>query len=279
MLKQRILTALVLAPLMLGGIFFLEPEWFAAFIGFIIFLGAWEWARLAGFSKPLQRIGYGIVISAILGSLYLFSNGDINDGLLFLALVWWSSAFFLVKRYPHKRDLWLSRIMRLVMGGLILIPTWVGLVHLKSYESANWLILYVFGIVWAADIGAYFSGRAFGKHKLAPDVSPGKTWEGVLGGVVSTLILAVATIYLINDAQAVDLTFLQCAMLILVTAGITLISVLGDLMESMIKRFVGMKDSSRLLPGHGGVMDRIDSLTAAVPVFALAVSVSGWSIF
>jgi phosphatidate cytidylyltransferase len=163
------------------------------------------------------------------------------------------------------------------MGLLVLIPAWVGLNHLRTggfqfgdLADNRLAILYIFLVVWVADIGAYFAGRAFGKAKLAPRVSPGKSWAGVWGGLAAVALLAVVASLL---AAA---TPVQMALLIVATLVTGFVSVLGDLLESMLKRFRGIKDSSQLLPGHGGIMDRIDSLTAAIPVFALIITLLGW---
>jgi phosphatidate cytidylyltransferase len=163
------------------------------------------------------------------------------------------------------------------MGFMVLVPAWVGLNHLRNGGFqfggvANNLvvILYIFLVVWVADIGAYFAGRAFGKAKLAPRVSPGKSWAGVWGGLAAVALLAIVASLLANAGVAE-------AMLLVVASLVTgFVSVLGDLLESMLKRFRGIKDSSQLLPGHGGIMDRIDSLTAAIPVFALMITLLGW---
>ena len=138
--------------------------------------------------------------------------------------------------------------------------------------------MFVMFVVWGADVGAYFAGRKFGKHKLAPNVSPGKTWEGVFGGLATTLMIAFLAGLFLEDKTSLSLSAQQWAILFLVTLLVTAVSVVGDLIESMVKRHRGIKDSSNLLPGHGGVMDRIDSMTAALPVFALALSVVGWNI-
>jgi phosphatidate cytidylyltransferase len=165
----------------------------------------------------------------------------------------------------------------MLMGLPVLVPAWVGLNHMRTaglyYGDADnnlLLILYVFCVVWVADIGAYFAGRAFGKAKLAPRVSPGKSWAGVWGGLLAVAIFA-AIISQLAGARWPDAVLLVLATL--VTGGV---SVLGDLLESMLKRFRGIKDSSGLLPGHGGIMDRIDSLTAAIPLFALMITLLGW---
>lgn len=172
-------------------------------------------------------------------------------------------ATYLVLTYPRSSAHWSSAACKLVIGLLILLPAWQGLVQIKQEPLGNWLIMAVMVLVWGADIGAYFSGRAFGKRKLAPQVSPGKSWEGVYGGLALSLVIT-AIVGFVRDWS-----FAQMLMGLIGAAVIVFISVVGDLTESMFKRQSGIKDSSNLLPGHGGVLDRIDSLTAAIPVFAV----------
>lgn len=273
MLKTRIITALILAPLAVGGIFFLPPLGFALFTGMAITIGAWEWGNMAGLTGQPGRLIYGACVAAVLFALLHIDA----VGVLWLALVWWAICFLLVRQYPGGTQLWQSIPVRAIMGFLVLVPAWVGLNHLRTGsfqfgDVANnlLLILYVFCIVWVADIGAYFAGRAFGKSKLAPRVSPGKSWAGVWGGLFAVGVLAVVV------GQLADAP-MQSTLLLLLASLITgAVSVLGDLLESMMKRYRGIKDSSQLLPGHGGILDRIDSLTAAIPVFALLVTQLGW---
>lgn len=261
MLKQRIITALILAPLALCGFFLLEGGSFALFIGAVVVLGGWEWARLSGFETQSSRILYAVVVAALLFLLYLLP--DLAPWLLVAALIWWLMATWLVLTFPESSAHWASAICKLVIGLLILLPAWQGLVLIKQMPLGNWLILSVMILVWGADIGAYFSGKAFGRRKLAPKVSPGKSWEGLYGGLAACLLItAVVGVY--RGWSLGELIFALVSAAIVV-----LISVVGDLTESMFKRKSGVKDSSNLLPGHGGVLDRIDSLTAAIPVFAL----------
>lgn len=272
MLKTRVITALILAPIAIGGIFFLPPMGFALFTGAIIALGAWEWANMAGMSHPAARVTYAVVVAAVLFLLY-----QPHSAVLWLALVWWGVCLLLVRSYPQGSSAWAPVPLRAVMGGLVLVPAWVGLNQLRTggfhFGSVNnnlLVILYVFFIVWVADIGAYFAGRAFGKAKLAPRVSPGKSWAGVWGGLAAVSVLATIVAYL-ADASVRD------GLLLIVASLVTgMVSVLGDLLESMLKRYRGIKDSSQLLPGHGGIMDRIDSLTAAIPVFTLLIVQLDW---
>ena len=277
MLKLRILTALVLAPIMIGGVFFLPLEQFKLFIGFIVTLGAWEWANMSGIRMPVGRIAYAGLLAGLICAVEF---GDLvqEAEILYLAFVWWITAFVLVAIHPTLKPYWGSPIVRMIMGLFILIPMWVGFVQIKSYPFNDYLIMYVMLIVWGADVGAYFSGRLFGKRKLAVTVSPGKTWEGVYGGVAVTLLIAYAGGRLLEHATESTLDASQWLLLIVITLAITAVSIVGDLIESMIKRHRKIKDSSNLLPGHGGIMDRIDSMTAALPMFALALSVFGWNL-
>lgn len=260
MLKQRILTALALAPLALVGLFGLSGGGFAAFTALVLLLGAWEWARLSGFDDVKSRLLY----TGGLGVLLLiawWAGWNMARWPLWLGAIGWIANAWWVLRYPGSTDQWQSRSVRLAMGGWVLLPCWVGFYQLRQ-DGSEWL-LFVLLLVWAADIGAYFSGRRFGRRKLAPQVSPGKSWEGVYGGWVAVAVL----VFIYALWLALDLR--QTLALLVVALVVAFISVVGDLLESMLKRFRGLKDSSHLLPGHGGILDRIDSLTAAVPLFAL----------
>ncbi|MBD1587845.1 phosphatidate cytidylyltransferase [Pseudomonas typographi] len=270
MLKQRILTALVLLPLALCGFFLLDGGWFALFIGAVVTLGGWEWARLAGLQWQWQRVAYAALVALLLFLFYLAPG--VAPWLLGLAVIWWALASWLVLTYPASASHWDNVASKAVIGLLTLLPAWQGLVLLKQWPLGNWLIVMVMVLVWTADIGAYFSGRAFGRRKLAPQVSPGKSWEGVYGGLGLSLVVTLG----VGIGRHLSLGELIMALLgaVLVVAA----SVVGDLTESMFKRRAGIKDSSQLLPGHGGVMDRIDSLTAAVPLFAVLLWAAGWGV-
>lgn len=263
MLKQRIITALILLPIALCGFFLLDGSGFALFIGLVVTLGAWEWARLAGFDAQPARVGYAVLVAVLLFLMNLLPN--MAPWVLGAAVIWWGVATYLVLTYPQSSVKWSSAACKLVIGLLVLLPAWQGLMMIKHDASGhgNLLILAVMVLVWGADIGAYFSGRKFGKRKLAPHVSPGKSWEGVYGGLLLCLIITVVV------GMVRDWSFGQIFTALICTAVIVFISVVGDLTESMFKRQAGIKDSSNLLPGHGGVLDRIDSLTAAIPVFAV----------
>lgn len=279
MLKQRIITALILAPLALFAILFLPLLSFEIAIAGVMALGAWEWANMSGFTSPASKSIYTALITFGCGCLMYFLpvdliwyQGQLNGLYRFVlgvAALWWIVSLGMIVVYPKLSSIWRnSKMFRGLFGVFTLIPTWVAVVSLRTslyevdpYYGAS-LIFYVLGIVWAADIGAFFIGVKFGRHKLRPRVSPGKTFEGLMGGVfASSAIIAFAALHYQVDPSRIWLHIVIGAL----TVGV---SALGDLNESMFKRCAGIKDSGTLLPGHGGVLDRIDSLTAAFPVFA-----------
>ncbi|WP_455894071.1 phosphatidate cytidylyltransferase [Pseudomonas palmensis] len=268
MLKQRIITALILLPIALCGFFLLDGANFALFIGLVVTLGAWEWARLAGLIAQGLRVAYAVVVAGLLMLLHLMP--ELAPWVLGVSVLWWALATWLVLTYPRTSELWASVACRLLIGLLVLLPAWQGLVLIKHWPLGNWLIMAVMVLVWGADIGAYFSGRAFGKRKLAPQVSPGKSWEGVYGGLALSLVIT-AVVGVTREWSAGELILGLFG-----AAVVVLVSVVGDLTESMFKRRSGIKDSSNLLPGHGGVLDRIDSLTAAIPLFAVLMWAANW---
>ena len=264
---------------MIGGIFFLPIEQFAYFIGFIVTVAAWEWANLSGYSSPVVRIAYaGLVAASTFAVAYFMSlNPEINSVILAIGAFWWFIASLLVMQYPKKVALWQARPVRALLGFFVLIPMWVGFMTLKSQEHSSLIIVYVMLLIWGADTGAYFSGKTWGKAKLAPNVSPGKSWAGFWGGLATTGLIAIIFSLSVNKwlrPMSVD-DFTLLAIITFITA---IISVMGDLVESMMKRHRGIKDSSQLLPGHGGVLDRIDSMASAVPVFAFFMLLFGWQL-
>lgn len=265
MLKQRVLTAAVLAPLAIGGVFFLPLDLFQWFVLAVIAIAGWEWANLSDLRPQVQRVVYALAVAVALWIVFNSPPGPV----LALAALFWLLALFWVCRFPASGGQWQGLVQRALIGLLVLLPAGVALVVLKGMAASNQLLVLLFLLVWGADIGAYFAGRRWGGAKLAPNVSPGKTRAGLYGGLVTSLLITlVAGVWwqLPPDSLAV---------LLLVGLVTALASVLGDLLESMFKRHRGIKDSSALLPGHGGVLDRIDSLTAAAPVFALGTTVSG----
>ena len=278
MLKQRVITALIMAGLFLAAIAFLPLPGLALLFGILVGMGAWEWSRMAGFQSPIARATYVLLVIAGLAAAYLYCQLDdappreLVQPFLGLACLWWSFALLWVKGYPDSAVLWRTTAMRCLMGLLILIPAWMSAVYLLSFPQGGVLIVVMVIVVATAVIGAYFTGKRFGQHKLAERVSPAKTWEGFWGGVVACAVLAVLLFYLLPDGAA----HIGLVSVVAVTIITGLASVTGDLTVSMVKRESGVKDSGSLLPGHGGVLDRLDSLSAAAPVFALGLLLVGW---
>jgi phosphatidate cytidylyltransferase len=284
MLRQRVLTALVMAGVFLAAILFLPPAGLALLFGAIVALGGWEWSRLAGWQSNPARALFVLLLLAALGALYVycrFGEGGFAEvtqrkrvqPLLGVACLWWSVALLWIKSYPASAALWGSRLMRSLIGLLTLVPAWLAAVFLLSYYPRGGMLMVVLVVVVAAaDIGAYFSGKRWGRHKFAPDVSPAKTWQGFWGGLLGCAVLAVL-LWRLLPAQAAHVSLPAVVAVTLTTA---LASVVGDLSVSMVKRQSGAKDSGSLLPGHGGVLDRLDSICGAAPVFALGLLLAGW---
>lgn len=283
MLKQRVLSAIVMLAVAIVALFWLPPLPFTLALAAIVVLGMWEWAQFVGFKRPIARaivafVTFGVLIFPIMASSdYIQATRFLTDEttpLLFLGVIWWLIAVILVVSYPKSADWWSKSVAaKFIFGFSTLIPFLIGVLalrfnnyHFDAYQG-TYLLLYVFLLVWGADTGAYFVGRALGKHKLAPKVSPGKSWEGAMGGVITSGIIAVIFLNLApNNVFGRELDTVPFILLSTITVAI---SIFGDLTESMFKRQAGIKDSSNLIPGHGGILDRIDSLTAAVPVFAV----------
>ncbi|WP_145533893.1 phosphatidate cytidylyltransferase [Yersinia thracica] len=275
MLKYRLITALILIPVVIGALFLLPPVGFAIVTLVVSMLAAWEWGQLAGLASRSQRIWLAILCGFLLISMLLSLPAYQHSAHLpqvsvplWLSMGWWITALLLVLTYPRSAVFWRdSRLLRIVFGILTIVPFFWGMVALRQYgyeQNHNigaWWLLYVMLLVWGADSGAYMFGKLFGKHKLAPKVSPGKTWEGLIGGLLTSALIS----WLFGRYAPLDIIPEKLLICSVVAA---LASVLGDLTESMFKREAGIKDSGHLIPGHGGILDRIDSLTAAVPVFA-----------
>ncbi|WP_370981527.1 phosphatidate cytidylyltransferase [Agaribacterium sp. ZY112] len=268
MLKQRVITASVL---MLGflSLLFLSPWFvFVAVIAGVFAIGAWEWANLSGLISTWARLAYTLFIAALAVAFFYFSSFAAETALTakatIVACTWWAVALLWVQSYPASSVLWRPKWVRLFMGGLVLLPALFSVAWLRQQANGIELILFALLLVAAADSGAYFSGRAFGKGKLAPAVSPGKTWAGVWGGLLLSLLVGLAYGYFV---LALSLPFL----LVLIPP-VALVSVLGDLLESMLKRERGIKDSGSILPGHGGVLDRLDGVVAAIPLLVLVLA-------
>ncbi|TXR54079.1 phosphatidate cytidylyltransferase [Reinekea thalattae] len=267
MLLQRVLTAIVLIPLTLAGIYLLPDTGFRLFVGVITVLAAWEWANLSGYKNQFSRVAIAAVVAAVLVLVHTFIdvNSIVWPILSLITLPWWLYAASAVVRYPDSARWLCNRALTLLMLVPVLIGCWVGLVWLKNQPQSALLLTWLMLLVWGADIGAYFAGRAFGKKKLAPQVSPGKTWAGVYGGVVTSMVISIVIALVFLTGHSLK----GWLWLLLISSALIGFSVMGDLFESLLKRHRGIKDSSALLPGHGGVLDRTDSLCAATPVFVL----------
>lgn len=277
MLKQRVITALIIVAGLLAALVFLSAVQLSLVFALLVSVAAWEWADMSGIGSAAGRASFLAVCVSLMGAVAWQGGllGDVNEALirelLTAACVWWAIALLWVKSYPASAPLWGTVTMRVFMGFLVLVPAWLAISYLRFLSDGILLILLLIALVASADIGAYFFGRAFGKAKLAPAVSPGKSWAGFWGGLFSSTCLMATLWYFWPGGMSVALLPMMCLAAVTVLA-----SVLGDLLESMVKRHRGIKDSGKLLPGHGGFMDRLDSLTAAAPVFTLGMMSVGW---
>lgn len=265
MLKQRILTAAVLVPLMVFTLWFTQPAVVAALLGVFVLAAAWEWAGMSGLKSYAARATYLLALIVTVAAILPL---PVLPVLAFGALWWlWAAVEVFVLR-DSRRGVFAALPGRLIGGAFILLPAWLAAFYLFQADPRSPLVLlFLFVAVWVADSGAYFVGKAWGKTKIAPHISPGKSLEGVIGGVVVVTLLAV-----VAGAAVWRLRGAELAGWLAVVTVTVLISVVGDLMESKAKRIAGVKDSGALLPGHGGVFDRIDAFTAAAPVYGLGVA-------
>lgn len=264
MLKQRVITASILAILVIWAVLKLPVAGFGIALLAVILPGAWEWTRLAGLHKTRDRWLYvSSILALILAAWRLLDSAAFVNGLLTLSVLGWCGALLWLRRYAAWPALRNRPLHLGVVGVIVLAAPWVAFMELRSVFGPGY-VLFLFLLVWAADVGAYFAGRRWGRRKLAPAISPGKTWEGIAGAGAAALVLALAGAALLDVAARWPAFVVVC----LIAVGF---SIIGDLFESMIKRQCGVKDSGSLLPGHGGVLDRVDSLTAAAPVFLLGL--------
>jgi phosphatidate cytidylyltransferase len=257
MLRTRILTALGLALMCIAGFLYGGPQIARALLSVIVLLGALEWSNFLG-GRHVTRIAYVLLIAAL-----CYFGQDLSTAqfrlMLIASLVWWSLALLWIARASTR-----VHVVAAALAGLfVLVPTWLVLVRIDAYwpHGAQWT-LFILALAFGCDTGAYFAGHRFGRVKLAPSISPGKTWEGVFGGVALAALLAIAGGLWFHQPLGVFVP------LCLAAAGF---SIVGDLLESLLKRSSGLKDSGRIFPGHGGVLDRIDSVTAATPIIALGL--------
>jgi phosphatidate cytidylyltransferase len=260
MLKERILTALLLVAALLTVLFFAPRDVGVVLFGLLLLVAGWEWAGLAHMQRGLARASYTLLVALLIGWLaWWMPTGRLTPEVLWIQLGIWALAAVLLTRFPLRIPAGV-----VAMVGLLILPlAWLTLAHiLKAKAFGPLWVLYLFAIVAAADVGAYFAGRRFGRVKLAPRVSPGKTWEGLIGGLLVVVLVSIGAAH----GFGAPITWLLALSL-----GVAGVSVVGDLGISMLKRSAGLKDSGHLFPGHGGVLDRIDSLLAAIPVYVLGL--------
>lgn len=291
MLKQRVITALFLLPLLAAIIFIAPINVFAGIITAVVYLLALEWAKLSGYKSELGRTLYAVLVSS--ANLFIWSTS--GEFIIWpspswpMALVWDNPMIFLaaafisiiiatvvVLTYSTLPKWWANKVIVSLLGFGLLPALFISFVsirniaYLNDFYRGGFFVLFMFLLIWAADTGAYFSGKFLGKHKLAPVVSPNKTWEGAIGGFILSMIVAYAGAILLNIDVNNWLLYLG------VVAALAIFSVLGDLFESALKRVANIKDSGNLLPGHGGVLDRLDSTVVVAPLFFLSFSYFGW---
>lgn len=273
MLRQRVLTALLLLPLAMAAIFALPAQWFLVLLAVILLIGSHEYAPLAGYTRPIN--GYILLVVQAIIFAILFSARAAWDSVITLyaslACVAWLLMFIRLPLYRAGAQLTGGYRTVSTLTAIVSITTgWFALGWIRMQPGGSWLILLLLLIVWAADTGAYFAGMTFGKRKLAPHISPGKTQAGFAGGLIAGPLVALLAISLMPVAG------IDPARLILLSILTVLASVGGDLLISLHKRTSGYKDSGNLLPGHGGVLDRLDSLLAAAPFFVLGLLIVGY---
>lgn len=278
MLKHRIITAVWLIPLVMGAIFFFPVEYFSWALVAVFLIAGKEWGRIIDKRCNITQWSFTLTIGILLVALnmlvpteQIWLNGSLHPifmAIMLIGAIWWAISLLLVLSFPKSSALWgKSHMFKSMFGQLTLIPCFTALITLKALSSeatpyfGGTLVFLVMLTVWATDSGAYFAGKALGKHKLMPNVSPAKTIEGLVGGLLTTMIVVAGIMYVSPEQEL--------GLIIAVTLFVAFVSAIGDLSESMFKRVAEIKDSGTILPGHGGVLDRIDSLTAALPVFTL----------
>lgn len=261
MLKQRVITALALLLLFLGALYHLPAlPWMILTLAATL-VGAWEWAGIAGYTPFARRIY--VLASLVLGLLLAVWGEGVRDGMFAAATLFWLIPAWLWLNYRWRLN---NAVILACLGWLLLLPTWLALGYLREINPDFLLVLMM--VVWIADSAAYFSGRRFGKHKLAPAISPGKTWEGVAGAWAGVTIFSFGVALWAQTSWWIVLAFWLLAAL----------SIVGDLFESWMKRVAGVKDSGSILPGHGGVLDRIDGLIPVLSAASLCLTCLDWGV-
>ncbi len=273
-LAKRVFTAVVLLVALILLVTFSSPFVFAIVIGLAVLLAALEWTQFVGLSSLQSKLAY--LLSLLVLMLGLFFLLGINPtateldqtrviSILVLGVVFWCVAVLLIRGYPENESNWNDQSHIALMGVFVLLPTWVGIVQLKYLDNSGFALLALIALVSVADIAAYFTGNAWGKTKFAPRLSPKKSWAGLWGGMFSCIFLSLILLIWIN-VFLFSTTLTQSIAVVVCSVVVFASSVVGDLFESMMKRNRQLKDSGKILPGHGGILDRVDSLTAATPI-------------
>lgn len=251
---------MLLITLAIAGIIYLPLPIFNTIATILMLIATWEWSTLLPNKSYLTRCIYLVIMAVLMRICWYIPIKPI----LFVSLIWWLIALFLILTYPKTTWLWAKNTYtQATIGILTLIPSWLSLITIRSAPKGALTLIFIFCIIWGADSGAYFAGKWWGKHKLIPLVSPKKTWQGVYGGLLLTIIVAVIGCIVFN------MPFTHWPFIIVLVIATVIFSIIGDLLESMLKRQANLKDTGNYLPGHGGLLDRIDSLTAAMPIFLL----------
>jgi phosphatidate cytidylyltransferase len=270
MLRDRLLTAAILVPLAVLGVLWLPTTILAGLLALLVLLAGYELTRLAGIQQPVMQIGVLLVLALCMGLLYPYLQATWWFSVQLLITFWWLVvSVALVLRRQAIQVSSKHRPGVLVLGCVLLLVTWASMLHIHMMgQSGPYVLLFLLILIWSADSGAYFAGRAWGKRRLAPVVSPGKTWAGAAGATCAAVICAFV-FWHFTDRVAWQGVLLVCVLVAWLSIG-------GDLWESLLKRQAGMKDSGHLLPGHGGVLDRVDSLLAAAPAFVVGLAWLGY---
>lgn len=282
MLKQRIITAVILAPLAVWAVLAMPQDYFSLTIALITLLAAWEWLGLINITSPLKRSLFMVALILPILTLHFWtqlleliavvfdwtdvrSYSGIVEWLVVPPILFWIITMLLIRKNPEALlNLELKPRNKALIGWMILLATWMFLTRLRALYTPE-MTLYFLLLIWAADISAYFVGKKWGTTKLSPDISPGKTLAGVYGALAASIVCGVALSLFYNFA------FIFASDFTLLSVLTVLVSIYGDLFFSLVKRQSGVKDSGALLPGHGGILDRIDSLIAAIPLFYAGV--------
>ena len=265
MFKQRFATASVLALLFICALVFSSTATFVSCIMLVVLIAGWEWSNLARIESTVGRLSFllalllSMLLIASFVGIYNQNNFALSYQICFLSVILWAVIFLWLQGYPSSAILWSSKPIMVCLGLFLLASTWLALSSIVSLENGRYLLLLAVTIIVLADVGGYIAGKLFGRHKLAPTISPGKTWEGLVGGLILQGCLIAVLVQLLTDVSLLSLCLLVFP--------VALSSVVGDLFESMLKRHRGIKDSSNFLPGHGGFLDRLDGVMAALPLF------------